>query len=60
VETVRWHGIRLYVPELASLDWAALALAAAAIVAMLRFKIGMLVTLAAAACLGAAYHLALR
>ncbi len=30
VETVRWHGIRLYVPEIASLDWVSLALAAAA------------------------------
>jgi chromate transporter len=60
VETVRWHGIRLYVPEFASLDGVSLALAAAALVAMLRFKIGMLVTLAAAAGLGAVYHLALR
>jgi chromate transporter len=60
IETLHWHGLRLYVPELASLDWVSLALAAAAIVAMLRFKIGMLVTLAAAAALGAVYHLALR
>jgi len=60
VETVRWHGIRLYVPELASLDWAALALSATAILAMLRFKLGMIPTLAAAAALGALYHLALR
>jgi len=48
------------VPELASLDWVSLALAAASIVAMLRFKAGMLTTLAAAAALGAVYHLALR
>ncbi len=60
IDTLHWSGIRLYVPELASLDWASLALAAAAIVAMLRFKVGMLVTIAAAAALGAAYHLALR
>ncbi len=60
IDTLHWNGIRLYVPELASLDWASLALAAAAIVAMLRFKVGMLVTIAAAAVLGAAYHLALR
>src|SRR5262249_55284552 len=45
LDTVRWHGIRLYVPEFASLDWVSLALAAAAIVAMLRFKVGMLATL---------------
>ncbi|HEY7610291.1 MAG TPA: chromate efflux transporter [Alphaproteobacteria bacterium] len=60
IDTLRWHGLRLYVPELASIDWVSLALAAASIVAMLRFKIGMLTTLAAAAALGAAYHLALR
>ena len=60
VDTLHWHGLRLYVPELASLDWAALALAAAALVAMLRFKAGMIPTLAAAAALGAAWHLALR
>jgi chromate transporter len=60
IETLRWHGVRLYVPEFASIDWISLALAAASIVAMLRFKIGMLTTLAAAAALGAAYHLALR
>lgn len=60
VETLHWHGLRLYVPEIASLDWAALVLAAAALVAMLRFKIGMIVTLACAAALGAAWHLALR
>jgi chromate transporter len=60
VETVRWHGLRLYVPELASLDWVSLGLAAASILAMLRFKAGMLATLGAAAALGAVYHLALR
>jgi len=60
VDTLRWNGIRLYVPDPASLDWAALVLAAAAIVAMLRFKIAMIVTLAAAAGVGALYHLALR
>jgi chromate transporter len=60
VETLHWHGLRLHLPEPASLDWASLALAAAAIVAMLRFKLGMLWTLGAAAALGALYHLALR
>ena len=60
VETVHWHGFRLHRPELASLDGASLALSAAAVVAMLRFKLGMIPTLAAAAALGAAWHLALR
>jgi chromate transporter len=60
VETMRWHGVRLYVPELASIDWAALVLAVAALVAMFRFKIGMIPTLAGAALVGAVWHLALR
>ena len=60
VATRHWHGIRLYVPDPASLDWAALTLSVAAIAAMLRFKVGMIPTLAAAAALGAIYHLALR
>jgi chromate transporter len=60
VETLHWHGLRLYVPELASLDAAALALSAASVVAMLRLKIGMIPTLAGAAVLGAVWHLALR
>jgi chromate transporter len=60
VETVHWHGVRLHRPDLASLDWAALALSAAAVVAMLRFRLGMIPTLGAAAALGAAWHLALR
>ncbi|MGH7002743.1 MAG: chromate efflux transporter [Alphaproteobacteria bacterium] len=60
METRHWHGLRLYVPELASLDWAALCLSAAAILAMLRFKVGMIPTLAGSAMLGALYHLALR
>jgi chromate transporter len=60
VETVHWHGLRLHRPELASLDWAALVLSGAAILAMLRFRLGMIPTLAAAAAAGAVYHLALR
>jgi chromate transporter len=39
-------GLRLELPVLASTDWRAALLASAAIVAMLRFKVGMITTLA--------------
>jgi chromate transporter len=48
----RFGPVALLVPELASLDPFALAIAAAALVAMLRFHVGMLPTLAASAVLG--------
>ncbi|MET0342681.1 MAG: chromate efflux transporter [Polyangiales bacterium] len=52
------HGpLRLLVPELASIDFAAAALAAAAMLAMLRFKVGVGITLAASALLGMAWQL---
>ena len=50
-------GLRLLVPDLATIDPAALVLAALALVAMLRFKVGMIPMLAASAALGAAYRL---
>ena len=49
----------LQVPVWETVDVAALALAAAALVAMLRFKVGMFPTLAISAALGAIYKLAL-
>jgi chromate transporter len=49
---VRWGPVELPVPALASLDPLALALAGAALVAMLRFHVGMLPTLGASALLG--------
>ena len=48
----RWGPIELLVPELASLDPLALAITGAALVAMLRFHVGMLPTLATSALLG--------
>ena len=45
-------GVRLYVPELGSLDPAAALLAAAAMLAMIRFKLGMFPTLVSCALLG--------
>jgi chromate transporter len=48
-----WFGpARLFVPDVASLDPGALALAASAMVAMLRFRLGVLPTLAIAALVG--------
>ncbi|MFK0692348.1 chromate efflux transporter [Mesorhizobium sp. IMUNJ 23033] len=49
---VRSVGLGMEIPVLSSLDWRAALLAAAAIVAMLRLKIGMLPTLAGSALAG--------
>ncbi len=51
-------GMRLRVPVWETLDIAALLLAVAALVAMLRFKAGMIPTLAASATIGVVYQLA--
>ena len=50
-EIHQW-GLRLLVPDLASLDPLSLILSAAALVALLRFKLGMLPVLAGAAACG--------
>jgi len=55
----RLGPIVLLVPEPASLNGPALAIAAGASLAMLRFRVGMLPTLAASAAVGAVIHLAL-
>jgi len=49
---VRWGPLQLLVPELASFDSVALVLAGAALVAMLRFHVGMLPVLGASVLLG--------
>jgi chromate transporter len=51
--------LRLELPVLASIDWAALLLAAAAMVALLHLRIGLLQVLAGSAVAGALYKLAL-
>ena len=48
-------GVKLQVPVLASVNVASIVLAVAALVAMLRFKVGMIPVLAASAALGALY-----
>ncbi|MGF1610485.1 MAG: chromate efflux transporter [Kiloniellales bacterium] len=53
LQELHYPGLRLLLPVWGSLDPFALLLAVAALVAMLRFKLGMVPTLAAAALLGA-------
>ncbi|MSO89088.1 MAG: chromate efflux transporter [Rhodospirillaceae bacterium] len=52
------YGVRLLVPAWASVDPAALVLAAGALIAILVFRVGMMPTLAAGAALGLIYKLA--
>ena len=56
VDEIRGFGLRLWAPDFASLDVAALLLSAGALVAMFRFRVGMLPTLAGSAAVGAALY----
>ncbi|MBF0269897.1 MAG: chromate efflux transporter [Alphaproteobacteria bacterium] len=58
LDEVRMFGMKLLVPDLSSLDALALALSAAAILATLKFKMGMLKVLLASALLGAVLYYA--
>ncbi|MDX1438205.1 MAG: chromate efflux transporter, partial [Anaerolineales bacterium] len=49
--------LRLYVPELGTLDWVSLLIAVGAFIALFRYKVSMLATLAAAAAAGLVYYL---
>jgi chromate transporter len=51
-------GLRLLVPDLATIDWAAVALAALALVLTFRLRVGMLKVLGACAALGVLWTLA--
>jgi len=59
-----WFGVHLLFhgeagqPTLSAIDWPALVLTLAAILAMFRFKVGMIPTLAACSAAGALYYLA--
>ncbi len=55
----RGFGAVLFQPDLASLDWAATAIAAAAAIAVFRFKIPTLRVVTAAAAVGIAYQFAI-
>jgi chromate transporter len=50
-------GIRLLVPDWSTIDVLSVAIACSALVAMFRFKIGMIPTLMAAAVIGVIYHM---
>lgn len=60
VREIELAGVRLFWPDWATMNWASLFLTAAALIAMLRFRVGMLPTLLAAAGLGILYSYALR
>jgi chromate transporter len=49
--------VRLFVPDLATIDWISLLIAAAAFMALFRYKVSMLATLAGAAAIGLIYYL---
>jgi chromate transporter len=57
IAEVRFGDLRLLIPELNTLDWAALTLAIGAFVSMTRFKLGMIPTLTGSAALGLFYYL---
>jgi chromate transporter len=57
VTETHWGALRLIVPTLASVDVAAAVLAALALLAMLRFKLGLPKTLAASAALGVLWQI---
>ncbi len=57
VNEIHWLGARWFVPDLFTLDIAALVIAIGAFIAMLKFKRGMIVTLAISAISGMAYFL---
>jgi chromate transporter len=58
VTPVRAYGLTFDMPEIGSVDLWALALSAAAIVAIFRFKVGMIPTLLACSAVGIVLHLA--
>jgi len=57
LEERRYGPLRLLVPVLSSIDWAAAALCGLTLLALLRFKLGLPRTLAGSALLGAAWKL---
>jgi chromate transporter len=60
VDEVHAYGLRLYVPEPATLELASLVIAVGAFVALFRFKLGMIPTLLSSAAVGLGYFLLIR
>jgi chromate transporter len=52
VDERQWGALRFFVPEWSTLSWPALAIALAAMIAMFRFRVGMLWVIAASALAG--------
>jgi chromate transporter len=57
VNEVYYGSVRLYVPDLTTIDWVSLLIAVAAFVALFRFKVSMLWTLGGAGLVGILYYL---
>jgi len=57
VDETHWLGMRVLIPDWVTIDWAALAIAAGAFVAIFQFKAGMIRTLGACVLLGLTYRL---
>lgn len=57
VDEVRRYGVTLQLPVPSTIDFASLALALGAFVALLRFKVGMIPVIAVSAGLGAVWHM---
>jgi chromate transporter len=60
VDELRWSGLRLLVPAWSTVEWPAVVLAAGAFLALFRFRLGMMKTLAASAAAGMLWHLLAR
>jgi chromate transporter len=57
VNELHAYGLRLHVPVVATINWASLALAAGALLATLRFHVGMIPVIGVSALLGVAWYL---
>ena len=57
VDEVNWNGLRLLVPDFATLDVASLVIALGAFVALLRFKLNMMLVLFGSALTGLVYYM---
>ena len=57
VVAIRGYGFTVSLPVPGSVNWPALALSAAAMIAIFRFKVGLIPTLVGCSALGALYYL---
>jgi len=57
VDELHAYGLTLNIPVLNSISWPTLVLSLAAMIAMFRFKVGMIPALAASCALGVAWYL---